>query len=228
MPSRFLLIFILAVLGSLTLSSLASAAVASPEFVPIRDEAFTADLEDAGYRNGDMPSLRMIDVNGCLLERDAAYTLSLMIEAALADDVYLEPQDCYRSYGSQAAAYERRCPVEEEEILTTDPVTGEETVVGVKRSRSCSGPPLALPGRSNHGWGRAVDLSNGRRVLSCSDAAFVWLQENGGQFGWVLPAWAQCGRSSREPWHWEWGGVTEALPLPPVVQSNTSSGAQVR
>ncbi|HJR91450.1 MAG TPA: M15 family metallopeptidase [Acidimicrobiia bacterium] len=216
---------ILAILSS---TMVAHAAPVTPDYVPIAEEALTDDLAQAGYHNGDMPGLRMIEVDGCLLERDAAYTLSLMLEAARADGMDLEAQECYRSYGSQAAAYERRCPVEEEEITKPDPVTGEEIVIGVKKTRSCSGPPLALPGRSNHGWGRAVDFGNGSRVLSCSDAAFVWLQENGGSFGWVHPDWAQCGRSTREPWHWEWGGVTEALPLPPVLRTFSGSDTRVR
>lgn len=207
----------------------AGAAVGDPELQPISDEAYVSDLVDAGYRNGSMPDLRMIEVGNCLLERDAAYTLSLLLEAARRDGIDLVPNDCYRSFGSQASAYERRCPVVEEEIIEVDPDTGEEHVVGVERSRSCSGPPIARAGRSNHGWGRAVDFGTGRRVLSCGDASFQWLQENAGRFGWVNPAWAHCGRSTREPWHWEWGGLTESLPLPlPDIRSLSSGDVRVR
>lgn len=207
--------------------SVASVAVAQseePVFAPILDEAFTNDLKQAGYHNGDLPTTRMLTVGNCQLERDAAYTLSVMLDAARADGISLYTEDCYRSYGAQASAYERRCPVEEEEITEKDPETGEEVVVGVKRSRSCSGPPLAMPGRSNHGWGRAIDFSTGSRVLGCGDAAFAWLQENGGRFGWVHPAWAGCGRPGREPWHWEWGGVAETMPLAPSVTRTYASG----
>lgn len=206
----------------------ASAAVGDEDYRPISDAAYTEDLAQVGYRNGDMPSIRMIDVNGCLLERDAAYTLSVMVEAARLDGVDLTPQECYRSFGSQSAAYDRRCPIVEEEIVKIDPETGEETVTGVKRSRSCSGPPTARPGRSNHGWGRAVDFGTGRRVLACRDAAFFWLQENASRFGWVHPDWATCGRATREPWHWEWGGVTEALPLPLPPPPSVVAGNRVR
>lgn len=202
----------------------AAAAVGDEDLRPISDEAYVADLVNAGYRNGDMPSLRMIEVGGCLLERDAAYTLSLLLEAARADGIDLVAQECYRSFGTQAAAYERRCPIVEEEIVEVDPDTGEEEVVGVDRIRSCSGPPIARAGRSNHGWGRAVDFGSGYRVLSCGDAAFNWLQENAGRFGWVNPSWAHCGQATREPWHWEWGGLTESLPLPLPAIRNLSSG----
>lgn len=192
------------------------------------EEAYIDDLREAGYTNGDMPATRMIEVGECLLERDAAYTLSLMSEAARADGVELVAQECYRSYGTQAAAYERRCPVEEEDIVELDPETGEEVVVGVKKTRSCSGPPIARAGHSNHGWGRAVDFGNGRRVLSCGDTGFEWLQENGIRFGWVHPAWAQCGKASREPWHWEWGGLTDIVPVTVPVRHATGSDTRIR
>ncbi len=192
----------------------AGAFMVEPDFQPITPEAFVDDLRQAGFRNGNMPSTRMIEVEGCLLERSAAYTLSLLLESARADGVTIYPLDCYRSFSSQASAYDRRCPVETEEVKSVDPETGEETVVAVKKSRNCSGPPTAAPGHSNHGWGRAVDFGTGRRALACSDVAFKWLQANGARFGWVHPGWAHCGRPGQEPWHWEWGGVTEALPLP--------------
>src|SRR5690606_17601730 len=118
---------------------------------------------------------------------------------ARADDIQLSTQDCYRSLDAQTSAYERRCPFVEERVTKVDPETGEEEVIEVRRNRACSGPPIARPGRSNHGWGRAIDFGNGRRVLSCGDAAFHWLQENAGRFGWVHPSWANCGRSTQEP-----------------------------
>lgn len=223
--SRFVSIFLLAAVAATP----AAGAVGDEDHRPISDEAYVADLVAAGFRNGDMPSFRMIDVGGCRLERDAAYTLSLLLEAARNDGIDLIAQECYRSFGVQAAAYDRRCPIVEEEIVRVDPVTGDETVVRVERNRSCSGPPTARPGRSNHGWGRAVDFGLGRRVLSCGDSAFLWLQENAGRYGWVHPDWAHCGKASREPWHWEWGGLTESLPLPlPEIRSLSSGDVRVR
>lgn len=203
--------------GLLLVVTLATPAIAAlePDYEPITPEAYTDDLESLGYSNGSMPSLRMIDIGGCLIERDAGYTLSLLIEAARRDGVALYPHDCYRSYDAQAAAYDRRCPIVEEEITEEDPETGEEVVVEVRKERVCSGPPTARPGRSNHGWGRAVDFGNGYRTLTCSDPGFYWLQENAARFGWVHPGWAHCGMATREPWHWEWGSVQEAMPLPP-------------
>jgi hypothetical protein len=180
-----------------------------PEYAPAGNEAFTLDLQVDGYINGRMDPARMMTVSGCTLERDAAYLFSLLMDAAREDGIYLRYEDCYRSYDRQAAAYERRCPVVETTTYSVDPATGEKVETGTTRSRECSGPPTAPAGRSNHGWGRAVDFSNGRRVLGCYDNEFHWLKLNAHRFGWVHPAWAHCGKPTQEPWHWEWAGVTD-------------------
>lgn len=180
-----------------------------PEYAPAGAEAYSLDLELDGYVNGKMDPDRLMTVAGCTLERDAAYLYSLMVHAAEEDGVSLDHEDCYRSYDVQAAAYERRCPVVETPIYSLDKSTGEKVQTGTKRSRECSGPPVAPAGRSNHGWGRAVDFSTGYSVLTCYDEAFHWLKLNANRFGWVHPEWAHCGKSSQEPWHWEFAGVTD-------------------
>jgi hypothetical protein len=58
----------------------------------------------------------------------------------------------------------------------------------------------ATPGRSNHGWGLAVDI--------CADSyageRWDWLEAYGPEYGWDNPKWAQPGGSGPyEPWHWE-------------------------
>jgi D-alanyl-D-alanine carboxypeptidase len=61
-------------------------------------------------------------------------------------------------------------------------------------SSSCK-VPTAIPGRSLHEIGLAVDLTSGRRTINDrNSAAFKWLAANAGRYGFVnLPA---------EPWHW--------------------------
>lgn len=202
---------------------------AGPDYQPISSESYTEDLVLAGMRNGRMPSMRMLEVDGCLLERDAAYTLALMIEAAANDGVDLDPGDCYRSFDQQRAAYEKRCPEVEQPLTTYDPATDETVTVGYTTRRECTGPPIAEAGQSNHGWGRAIDFTrDGRSTIGCGDGDFTWLNANGSRFGWVHPGWATCGRPTAEPWHWEWGGVEEALPLPPITVSAESVLQRVR
>jgi len=181
----------------------------APEYVPAADEAYTADLELDGYVNGRMPSDRLLTWEGCTLERDAAYMYALLMEEAERDEIYLGWEDCYRSFNNQRSSYDRRCPVTEVPTFENDPVTGERLQTGTREVRVCSGPPIAKAGQSNHGWGRAVDFTDGRGVLTCNDRAFRWLQGNAYRFGWVHPAWAQCGRSTAEPWHWEYASVTD-------------------
>lgn len=191
--------------------STALAPLPSPEYVPANDEAYTLDLEVDGYVNGAMVSDRLMTFDGCTLERDAAYMYALLMEAAEEDGISLGFEDCYRSYGSQAAAYNSRCPVTETPVFTVDPVTGVAIQTGITSTRVCSGPPTARPGFSNHGWGRAVDFTDGRGILGCSDETYRWMQGNAHRFGWVNPDWAHCGKSTQEPWHWEYAGVTDPI-----------------
>lgn len=188
-----------------------------PEYAPAGTEAYSLDLEVDGYVNGRMDPDRLLTVRGCVLERDAAYLFSLMLDAANEDGIELGFKDCYRSYNQQKSAYERRCPVVETAIFSVDPGTGEKTQTGVKRARECSGPPVAPAGASNHGWGRAVDFGDRSGVLTCYDEEFDWLRNNAHRFGWVHPGWAHCGRETQEPWHWEFAGVTDPILVPYVT-----------
>ncbi|MFI7534399.1 D-alanyl-D-alanine carboxypeptidase family protein [Streptosporangium sp. NPDC049376] len=58
----------------------------------------------------------------------------------------------------------------------------------------------AVPGRSNHGLGLAVDLCGG--VERFRSAEFNWLEANSKKYGWMHPKWAYV--SPFEPWHWEY------------------------
>ena len=202
------------------------ALVSSDELVraPVTEEAYSWDLRELGYKNGRMPSIRMIEVGSCLLERDAAYTLSQMIEDAALDGVTLDPAWCYRSLEQQRSTYDANCPVVEISEPAKNPLTGEALldeqnqpiIVDRGTERVCS-LPTASPSRSNHGWGRAVDFEIRGRTLGCGDRSFRWLQENASDYGWTHPDWAWCNRVTREPWHWEYGGL-QLLPFPSLLE----------
>ena len=54
--------------------------------------------------------------------------------------------------------------------------------------------PTAIPGRSLHEIGLAVDITSGGRTITGTSPAFRWLAANAGKYGYVnLPS---------EPWHW--------------------------
>ena len=92
----------------------------------------TIDLELDGYVNGKMDPDRLLKIGKCTLERDAAYTYSLMREAAEHDGVRLVPGSCYRTFAIQDQAYNRRCPVSEVPVYEGEGV-GEVKQTGTKR-----------------------------------------------------------------------------------------------
>lgn len=92
-------------------------------------------------------------------------------------------------------------------LLLTDSYRTFDQQVAVKAAK----PDLAaVPGRSNHGYGLAIDLAGG--VGNPGTATQAWLDEHGAEYGWVLPPWARPDGSKPEPWHWEFaGGDTSPL-----------------
>ncbi len=74
--------------------------------------------------------------------------------------------------------------------------------------RAEKGALCAIPGTSNHGWAKAVDIGGCCGVNSGAGAAFQWLTANASTYGWVHPGWAQPGGSKPEPWHWEFGSIS--------------------
>ncbi|MBT0995444.1 D-alanyl-D-alanine carboxypeptidase family protein [Cellulomonas sp. DKR-3] len=80
-------------------------------------------------------------------------------------------------------------------------VSGYRTLAVQYTLKAQKGGLAATPGKSNHGWGLAVDL--------CSDMTsgdrWEWLNENAGIYGFENPAWAKEGGSGPyERWHWEY------------------------
>ena len=63
---------------------------------------------------------------------------------------------------------------------------------GKKIKKGTSSVPVAGPGTSNHGWGRAIDISP-KKVQD-------WIRENGTKYGWC---W---GEVRSEPWHFTFCG----------------------
>jgi hypothetical protein len=86
-------------------------------------------------------------------------------------------------------------------LCVTDSYRSYSEQVAVYRNK----PGLAaVPGTSEHGWGKAVDFCGG--IQNTGSAAHRWMQANAGTFGWFHPDWAEPSGSKPEPWHWEFGG----------------------
>lgn len=187
---------------------------------PLSEVAYVEDLVAAGAHNGRLPadSLVLIESSpGCFIEKEAAEAWLLMAAHAATDGVEFTPSWCYRNLATQKRTYRSNCPLVPVEPV---PAADDEQPTGdgdppepVTMHRVCS-PPTAKPGNSNHGWGRAVDITAGDRLLTCDSDAFAWLEENARLYGWVHPGWAGCGEPKQEAWHWEWGGTEEPPPPP--------------
>lgn len=77
---------------------------------------------------------------------------------------------------------------------------GYRTLAAQRSVKAQKGGLAAVPGKSNHGWGLAVDLCQDQT----SGTKWRWITENAPTYGWENPAWAQPGGSGPyERWHWE-------------------------
>ncbi|AEE46772.1 D-alanyl-D-alanine carboxypeptidase family protein [Cellulomonas fimi] len=85
--------------------------------------------------------------------------------------------------------------------------SGYRSLAQQRAVKAQKGGLAAAPGKSNHGWGLAIDLCQNQT----SGTKWAWITENGPAFGWENPAWAKRGGSGPyEPWHWEYAkGVQE-------------------
>jgi hypothetical protein len=132
----------------------------------------------SAFGNGRIPVSALCPLKGAAgeaLRADAAYAFNLMTTAYAARfGTPLCVNDSYRTY--------------------------EEQVKVRERSPTMS----AVPGRSKHGWGTAVDLCGG--IERYSSAQHLWMRGNAPLFGWFHPQWARAGGSMPEPWHWEFSG----------------------
>lgn len=127
----------------------------------------------AQFPNGLLPQAYLcpLPAKGHQLRADAAIAFAAMNEAYRKQ--FGKPlcvTSSYRSLGAQQAIYYRR-------------------------------PGLAaIPGKSNHGLGLAVDLCGGVEIFRSPQ--FNWLETHGKKYGFIHPDWAY--RSPFEPWHWEY------------------------
>lgn len=119
-----------------------------------------------GYSNGQIPPGALVPVAGTdeLLWAPAAAAFEHMRRDAAAQGVALPVSDGYRAHHDQVRLAD--------ELGLYD-----------------NGGLAAVPGTSQHGWGRAVDLD-------VDEAGVAWLRANAWKYGFVETV-------PREPWHWE-------------------------
>lgn len=132
------------------------------------------------YGNGKIPTsaLAPIGIGNHKLWGPAATAFRNMKDAAAKENVPLNVTDSYRDYPAQVSVKARK------------------------------GNMAATPGKSNHGWGLALDMKwedgSGGNMNS---KGYKWMKANGYKFGWFHPSWGEpSGKGPHEPWHWEFRG----------------------
>jgi hypothetical protein len=142
---------------------------ASASTATLNADGVPADL--AAYGNGRIPASALRTISGThhRLWAPAAQAFEVLRGAAQRDGVHIGITDSYRSYAEQVDLARRK-------------------------GLYSQGGLAAKPGTSDHGWGRAVDLSLDAK-------AQAWMRANAGRFGYVENV-------SREPWHWTYTAAT--------------------
>ena len=160
--------------------------------------AATASLGGAGVQgnqpagsNGRLDPGSLVSIGGNhKLQPAAAQAYKAMVAAAKAEGIEWGVTDSYRTYDAQVD-------------------------VARRKGLYSQGGLAAQPGRSNHGWGTAVDLGGGAEKKGSKQNQ--WLNENAQRFGFsTIP---------RETWHWEYkGGGAGGAPNP--GRNDQSAGPQ--
>lgn len=150
--------------------------VASPDHPTASIDGYL-ETHGLAHRNGRLADHELVEVSGgwfgtARLLAPAAEAWESMRSAAAAEGVELHAVDTYRSYDVQAHAH-------------------DEYLAGRKAAY------VAPPGTSEHGYGLAVDVTNGSPV-GPGDREWEWLTANATRFGWHP--------ISNESWHWEFRG----------------------
>ncbi len=79
--------------------------------------------------------------------------------------------------------------------------SGYRSLAEQRAVKATRGGLAASPGKSNHGWGLAIDFCKSMTYGTRWD----WLLQNGPVFGFVNPEWAKPGGGGpQERWHWEY------------------------
>lgn len=121
-----------------------------------------------GFQNGQIPVERLSPIPGNeYMWTPAAEAFKRMYADAARDGVDLVVIDAYR-------------PLADQYRLADE--------LGLYKE----GGWAAVPGTSEHGWGRAVDLT-------LDDEALAWMRQHASNYGFLETV-------PREPWHWEYHG----------------------
>ena len=147
-------------------SNIVPATQTQPAAAPVSPATPTTMATTAPGQNGRLATSQLAQVEpGHYLTSAAANSFQQMKAAAAKDGVNLNINNAYRSYDNQVK-------------------------MANQYGLYSKGGKAAVPGTSNHGLGKAVDLN-----VKSNPGSFEWLKGNAAKYGFYnIP---------REPWHWE-------------------------
>lgn len=158
-------------------------------------------MQDMIYHNGTLPdnALRLIDnydkfkgdINSdggrIRLFNPASVSLDQLLEKSIKDGINIKINSAYRTLQDQMGVRLLNAPSSKKQ---------DDNFIKTAPSTKFS-PYTAIPGRSNHGFGLAVDFADDNfKKLAEGDKAYEWLKINGPEFGFK--------RIPSESWHWEY------------------------
>ncbi|MFN8053052.1 MAG: M15 family metallopeptidase [Acidimicrobiales bacterium] len=125
-----------------------------------------------------------VNVGGFIVARSIAAPFGSLLQAAAAAGIALGGS-AYRDVNTQVELRRQHCGTTDYDIW--------------QRPASQCSPPTAIPGRSMHEKGLAIDFTCDRVLIGDhANRCFVWLAANASSFGFYnLPS---------EPWHWSTNG----------------------
>ncbi len=136
----------------------------------------------SGYTNGQLPSeILATPISGCTVYVAVGDDLARMVADAQAAGTGLTSSSCYRDYAGQVEARDYWCG-----------------------RGACQ--MAAVPGTSNHGWGKAIDFRDSAGEVSWTSPGYLWMLENAWRYGFIHPDVLGQTSSAPEAWHWEWVG----------------------
>lgn len=144
----------------------------------------SCELDPTNATEGIGSNVEIVEVGGILVAASIADAARALLDDSAADGLSLGGGG-FRDPASQIALRKRNCGTSNYAIWEMP-------------ASECS-PPTAIPGRSQHELGLAIDFTNdGQLIRSRQDPAYLWLDANAELFGFfVHPA---------EPWHWSTTG----------------------
>ena len=147
------------------------------------------------YGNGKIPPELMTPtgISGASLYTPASTSFVSMRQAAKSAGIELWITGGYRNYEGQVSCATRKGSSDQNQWLIQNNIPIPPVAIP---NGWC-----AVPGRSNHGWGLAIDIGHESYPCSKGTPCWFWMLDNAQSYGWC-----DFGGGLREPWHWQYVG----------------------